>query len=154
MEAPEKGQTAENVGLFFKRGESRSSAHIGVDSDSTVQYVLDNDVAYAAPGVNSDGIHIEMAGMSAQSTQQWTDPYSTLMIERAADAAAQYCVKYGLPPVHLTNEQLKAGRSGIIGHYQATATYKPNNGHTDPGKNFPWVFFMGRVALYYAKYAA
>lgn len=154
MEAPEKPNTAENVGLFFKRGESRSSAHIGVDSDSTVQYVKDNDVAWAAPGVNNDGIHIEMAGMSAQSLREWTDQYSTLMIERAANAAAQYCVKYDLPPLHLTNEQLKAGKKGIIGHYQATAMYKPNNGHTDPGKNFPWAFFMARVTFYYQKYVA
>lgn len=154
MESQEKGETAENVGLFFKRGESRSSSHIGVDSNSIVQYVKDNNVAWAAPGVNSTGIHIEMAGVAGQSSKEWEDPYSTLMLEKAADAAAQYCAKYTLPPIHLTNEALKNGRKGIIGHDQATAVFKPNSGHTDPGRNFPWRFFIERVAFYFAKYAA
>lgn len=148
MEAPETAKTAENVGLFFKRGESRASAHVGVDSDSVVQYVKDNNIAWAAPGVNNDGIHVEMAGKAAQTAEEWRDVYSFLMLDRTANVVAQYCVKYDIPPVHLTNEQLKARHKGIIGHYQATAVYKPNRGHTDPGTSFPWDFFIERVARY------
>lgn len=149
MEAPEKGQTAENVGLYFKRGESRASAHVGVDSDSVVQYVRDNDIAWAAPGVNNDGIHIELAGRSSQTRQEWQDPYSTLMLDRAANVTAQYCLKYGVLPKHLTQTQLAARQMGIIGHFQATALYKPNAGHTDPGPEFPWVFFIERVGFHF-----
>jgi N-acetyl-anhydromuramyl-L-alanine amidase AmpD len=148
MESPEKIDTAENVGLYFQRGESRASAHVGVDSDSVVQYVPDNNVAWAAPGVNSDGIHIELAGMSNQTVKEWQDPYSVLMLDRAADVAAQYCQKYSLPPVHLTNAELSNRHKGIIGHAQATAIYKPNQGHQDPGPLFPWNFFIQRVAHY------
>lgn len=148
MENPEKPHTAEYVGLFFQRGESRASAHVGVDANSVVQYVRDNDVAWAARGVNNDGIHIEMAGMSTQNAQQWSDPYSSLMLERAADVAAQYCLKYDIPYVHLDNDQLRQRRKGFIGHDQATAVYKPNEGYLDPGTAFPWNFFMERVAHY------
>ena len=142
MESPEKGDTAENVGLFFQRGESRASAHVGVDNNSVVQYVYDNNVAWAAPGVNNDGIHIELAGFSRQTPKDWQDEFSRMTLDRAAHVVAQYAVKYDIPLVHLTNKELMSGRKGVIGHYQATACYKPNQGHTDPGPNFPWDQFL------------
>src|SRR5207248_2455007 len=70
MEAPEKGDTARSVGNYFASGKARASAHIGVDSNEIIQYVYDNNVAWAAPGVNHDGIHIEHAGYSAQTESQ------------------------------------------------------------------------------------
>lgn len=154
MEAPEKATTAEAVARYFKRGEAKASAHLCIDSDSIVQCVKDNDVAFAAPGVNRDGIHLEMAGYSKQTEADWLDTYGLLMLENAADAAAQYSLKYDVPPVHLTNGELKAGNKGFIGHYQASAIYKPNAGHDDPGKGFPWNFFMGRVIVNIGKLKA
>lgn len=150
MEAPEKGQTAENVGRYFQRGEARASAHIGVDADSVVRYVADNDVAWAAPGVNNDGIHIELAGLSSQTAEDWQDRFSTLMLERAADVVAGYCLKYDIPVDHLSSQELKDRKKGIIGHRDATAVYKPNAGHSDPGPFFPWIFFLARVKFYVA----
>lgn len=152
MEAPEKDKTAENVAKYFQRGEAKASAHLCIDSDSIVQCVKDNDVAWAAKGVNHDGIHLELAGYAKQTEAEWLDTYGLLLLENASDAAAQYCMKYGLPAVHLTNASLKAGLKGIIGHYQASAMYKPNNGHDDPGKGFPWRFFIDRVAVHLVKY--
>lgn len=160
MEAPEKGNTAENVGLYFKNHPgflivgtkkivSKPSAHVGVDSNSTVQYVKDNNVAWAAPGANHNGIHIELAGVSAQTAKEWADPYSILTLERAADVAAQYCLKYGIQAIKLTPLQLGKGFfRGIIGHIDATNAFKPNSGHTDPGTGFPWQFFLERVAYH------
>lgn len=66
MEAPEKGDTAENIANYFHTTVKQASAHICVDNNSIVQCVLDNDIAWAAPGANSDGIHIEMAGYAKQ----------------------------------------------------------------------------------------
>lgn len=146
MEAPEKDKTAENVANYFKTGIAKASAHLCIDSDSIVQCVKDNNVAFAAPGVNKDGIHLELAGYSKQTEADWTDAYGLLLLERAADAAAQYCLKYDIPALHLSNDALKAGAKGIIGHYQASAVYPPNAGHQDPGKGFPWNWFMERIA--------
>src|SRR5688572_29051390 len=93
MEAPEKGETAENVARYFqnprdKNGKPvKASAHLCVDSDSIVQCVLDNDVAYAAPGANSDGVHIELSGYAKQTRKEWLDAYGVLMFEKGANAA-------------------------------------------------------------------
>jgi N-acetyl-anhydromuramyl-L-alanine amidase AmpD len=151
MQAPEKGETAENVGRYFQTIPRPASAHIGVDSNSIVQYVADNDVAYAAPGVNKDGIHIELAGYAAQSNQEWLDEYGQAMLDRAANATAQYCLKYDIPCVRLSLKELKDGKRGVIGHFDATQTYKPNAGHTDPGKDFPWDWFIKRANEHLAK---
>ena len=151
MEQLEKGDTAENVSRFFqnpkdKKGNTvKVSAHLCVDSDSIVQCVMDNNVAFSAPGVNKDGIHIEQAGFARQTKAEWLDPFGILMLNLSANAAAQYCLKYNIPVKHLSNAELKAGEKGIVGHVQATAVFKPNNGHTDPGTGFPWDHFIERV---------
>jgi len=139
MESSEKGDTAENVSRFFQNPKDKKgnpvkvSAHLCVDSDSIVQCVMDNNVAFSAPGVNKDGIHIEQAGFARQTKAEWLDPFGILMLNLSANAAAQYCLKYNIPVKHLSNAELKAGEKGIVGHVQATAVFKPNNGHTDPG---------------------
>jgi N-acetyl-anhydromuramyl-L-alanine amidase AmpD len=151
MESQEKGDTAENVARYFQNIPRPASAHLCVDADSIVQCVRDNDVAFAAPGVNRDGIHIELAGYSKQTEAEWLDPYGVLMLDKAANAAAQYCLKFDLPVAHLSLQELKDGKRGIIGHWDATQTYKPNAGHTDPGQNFPWAFFIKRVGEHHAR---
>ena len=147
MEAPEGHQTAENVARYFAAGTAVASAHVCIDNDSIVQCVFDNDVAYAAPGANHDGIQIELAGYARQGVKEWMDDYSILMLTRAADVVAQYCLKFSIPPTHLSNADLAAGKKGIIGHNQATAVYKKST-HTDPGSSFPWLFFMEAVKLF------
>lgn len=145
MEAPEKGDTAEKVATYFKNTVRQASAHICVDNDSIVQCVLDNNVAWAAPGANKDGIHIEMAGYAKQTKAEWMDAYSTLVLERTADATAQYCLKYDIPPNHLSNTELgDTVTKGIVSHAQVTDVFKKGS-HTDPGKNFPWEYFIARV---------
>ncbi|WP_295393020.1 N-acetylmuramoyl-L-alanine amidase [uncultured Thiodictyon sp.] len=152
MEAPETANTAENVAKYFQGlpKNRQASAHLCIDNNSIVQCVLDNHVAYAAPGANSDGIQLELAGYAAQGAADWSDNYSTALLENAANAAAQYCLKYDLPRKHLTNTELEKGHEGIIGHDQATAVFKLGS-HTDPGKHFPWDHFIKRVEFYYAE---
>lgn len=144
MEYPEVMTAAEDVAHYFATTVTPASAHICVDSDSIVQCVHDRDVAYAAPGCNTDGIQLELAGYGRQTRADWLDLYSTALLNRAADATAQYCLKYDIPVVHLTNAQLESGAKGIIGHYQASAVYKKSD-HGDPGPNFPWDVFMALV---------
>jgi N-acetyl-anhydromuramyl-L-alanine amidase AmpD len=150
MEAPEKGETAENVAHFFQITPSPASAHLCIDNNSIVQCVFDNDIAFAAPGVNSDGIQLELAGFARQTREDWLDPYSVLVLENAANATAQYCLKYDIPIKHLTDQELGAGGKGIVGHVQATRVYKKST-HTDPGEGFPWDHFLARVAHHHAE---
>lgn len=144
MEAPESGMTAENVAKYFHTTDTVASAHICVDNNSIVQCVKDNDVAYAAPGCNHDGIQIELAGYGKQSRAEWMDFYGIALLALASDAVAQYCIKFGIPPVHLTDAQLKRGEKGIVGHAQVSRVYKKSD-HTDPGVGFPWDYFIQSV---------
>ncbi|MBA3762233.1 MAG: N-acetylmuramoyl-L-alanine amidase [Chthoniobacterales bacterium] len=147
MEFPEKVSAAEDVARYFATTATPASAHICVDSDSIVQCVYDRNIAYAAPGANHDGIQVELAGYGRQTKAEWLDRYGVAMLAHAADAVAQYCLKYDIPAVHLTNADLRAGRKGIIGHYQASEVYKKST-HTDPGIGFPWTFFISSVQSY------
>jgi N-acetylmuramoyl-L-alanine amidase-like protein len=142
----EGATSAEDLGRYFLNPESSKSYHIGIDSNSIVQYVLDSDVAYGCPGVNNDGLQIAIVGFARQTRAEWRDKFSLAALHLAADACAQYCLKYQIPSTHLTNDQLKAGAKGIIGHYQGTAVYKKSD-HTDPGSGFPWPKFQGLVQL-------
>lgn len=148
MEYDENLKAAEQVAKYFSTTTTKASAHICVDADSIVQCVKDSDVAWAAPGCNNDGIQLEMAGYMKQTREQWLDKYGIQMLARAADAAAQYCLKYDLPIIHLTNAQLVAGGAGIIGHVQASQVYKRSD-HQDPGPNFPWDYFMTQLNAAY-----
>lgn len=148
MEAPEGAATAETVARYFASTATKASAHVCIDSDSVVQCVMDNDVAYAAPGANHDGIQVELAGYARQTMREWLDDYSVQMLNRAAHVVAQYCLKYNVPVKHLTNAQLAGGDKGIVGHAQVSAVYKKSD-HTDPGKNFPWDYFVAAVNAYY-----
>lgn len=157
MEAPEKGSTAENIARYFQdprdaRGRPvKASAHLCIDNDSIVQCVLDNDVAFAAPGANHDGIQLELAGFARQKRHEWLDPYGILMLDRAADAAAQYCLKYNIPVRQLTNDELRDGVSkGIVGHRQVSQVFKKSD-HMDPGPNFPWDHFLARTQKFFAE---
>src|SRR5262245_41247075 len=145
MEAPEKGDTAENVAHFFQTSEREASAHLCIDSDSVVRCVQDDDVAFAAPGANADGVHLELAGFARQTEPEWLDAFGVLMLDRAADVAAQYCLKYDIPARRLTNEQLSdVANKGLVSHAQVSETFKRSD-HTDPGTGFPWAFFLERV---------
>jgi N-acetyl-anhydromuramyl-L-alanine amidase AmpD len=70
--------------------------------------------------------------------------FSILVLENAANAAAQYCLKYNIPVKHLTNAELKSGQKGIVSHAQVSEVFKKSD-HTDPGKGFPWDHFIDRV---------
>lgn len=152
MEYPEKLTAAEDIAHYFATmPDGRvASAHICVDADSIVQCVKDRNVAFGAKGANADGIHIELAGYQRQTREQWLDDYGQRLLARACDAAAQYCVKFDIPPTHLTDEQLQAGWPGMVGHDQVSRVYKASD-HTDPGPQFPWDFVLDTIGPIYLK---
>ena len=145
MEVDETGSVAEAVGNAFARPATGASAHIGVDTDSTVRYVPDTDTAWAAPGANADGLQIELAGRAGQTTGQWADAASKAILERAAQQTATWCKAYGIQVRHLNDAQLGDGKSvGIVGHADVSRVFKRST-HWDPGPAFPWGAFLARV---------
>lgn len=151
MEFEEKGDTAETCACYFQnpcdeRGTPRPSAtHLCIDNNSIVRCVLDNNIAGAAPGANHDGLQIELAGFARQTESEWLDDYGKQLLDNAANAAAQFCLKYDIPVRHLTNDELADGQSkGFTSHAQVSEVFKQSN-HWDPGPGFPWKLFLEKV---------
>lgn len=150
-EIPEIPRGAENVAQYFKRPRAAdgsvvfASAHICTDVDSDVQCVRLKDVAYAAPGANHNGIHIELAGYAKQNAADWSDPYSTAMLARAARLVARLCRLYDIPVQYVDAAQLsRGGARGITTHRQVSLAFKKST-HTDPGPQFPMAEFIAAV---------
>jgi N-acetyl-anhydromuramyl-L-alanine amidase AmpD len=144
MESDEKGESAENCAQWFRNPTAKVSAHYCVDADSIVQCVRDVDVAWAAPGANSNGIQIEHAGRAKQTGREWADAYSTAMLDRSAALVAELCRKHTIPATWLYAADLKAGRRGITTHKAVSDAFKRST-HWDPGSGFPVEGYLSRV---------
>lgn len=147
MEAPELDGTAEAVAAYFQKPSTKASSHECIDNNSVVVCVDDQDVAWAAPGANSDGIQFELAGYARQTKKQWGDPYSDAMLHIAARRMAKKAIKHKIKVRHVSAAELKAGgaaRNGITRHVDVTNAFHQSS-HTDPGPNFPLTQFIGMV---------
>ena len=145
MEAPEKPGTARAVAWWFAgQTAPQASAHYCVDNLETIACVPEPQVAWHAPGANGRGVGIELAGYAAQSGSDWRDPYSTLLLARAAVLVAEVCWRWEVPRVLLGPPQLLASSRGITTHRSVSEAWKKST-HTDPGANFPLMDFLGLV---------
>ena len=110
-----------------------------------MQCVLDDHIAGGAPGANEDGIQLELAGYAKQTEAEWLDEYGLQLLDNAANAAAQFCLKFDIPVRRLTNEELVDLKSkGFVSHAQVSEVFKRSD-HWDPGPGFPWTFFLDKV---------
>lgn len=151
MEAPEKAVTAENVAAWFAGPDApRASAHFNIDSDSIVQGVQVNDVAWAAPGANHNGIQFEHSGYARQVRSEWLDEFGVQMLDRSARLAAALCQEHGIPVQRVTATGLLRGERGITGHGEVSDAFRRSD-HHDPGSGFPWDWYLDRVRGYLAQ---
>lgn len=153
MEYPEKPDSAEWCARFFAGLEGpapKASAHACVDSDSIVQCVPWEQVAWHAPGANQWGIGIEHAGMSRQSIAEWQDSYSAAMLDLSAWLCAELCALFAIPIDFLDSDELAAAGEaarGITTHAQVSKAFKKSD-HTDPGPSFPMGDYLRLVSKY------
>lgn len=146
MENAETATGAENVAAWFAGPNApKASAHYCIDSDSVVQCVKDNDVAWHAPGANHNGIGIEHAGKAAQKPHEWSDTYSRAMLERSVKLSAELARKYDIPVKFVDSEGLLRGERGFTGHNEVSKAWKKST-HWDPGPHFPWSWYLDRVS--------
>lgn len=147
-ETPEGVNTAQAVARYFATTNVKASAHYCVDGGGhIVQTCREVDVAYAAPGANHNGVHLELAGRAAQSGVEWHDSYSWNLLKTAAPLVADLCAHYKLPIRYVPAAQLVAGGPGARGittHADVSEAYKKST-HWDPGPNFPIVEFVNLV---------
>lgn len=146
MEASDKPDTAEAVGNYFARlpADNKASAHVGCDRDSSVRYVDDNDVAFAAPGANHNGLHCELTGFARYVEGDWLQPHMMAMLQQAAAVVREWCEKYDIPKRYVDAAGLKRGEIGITTHNEVSKAFKQSD-HWDPGKGFPIKTFISMV---------
>ena len=144
-ETPENGQMAESIQSYCQRREDKVSCHEAVDNNSVVAGVRPYDTAWTTGSINDFAYSWELAGRASQTKEQWEDEFSTAMLKLAAKRVAMAAVLWKIPIVKLSPAELKAGRSGICGHVDQTIAYEVKGGHTDPGRNFPWIKFLDMV---------
>lgn len=143
MEAPEKPGTARAVAEWFGSANApQASAHYCIDDTAIIQCVSEGVVAWAAPGANRNGIHLEHAGFAAQTENQWDDVYSKAVLRNSARLAADLAARYAIPIARAVPGQ---GR-GFCGHVDVTNALNGGKGHTDPGPHFPWGRYLTAVA--------
>ncbi len=144
-EGAANSSAAENGAAYDARRTDDVSTHFFVDNNSVVQCVLTKDTAWTARAANARGIQIEMCGRA--STIKWVDGgYYEALLENSAKLTARLLKKYGLPARFLTDTQLRNNEKGITTHRQVTRVL--GGSHTDPGPNFPYDYFLGRVKAY------
>lgn len=137
MEAPERGDMAESCANYFRNPPRSASVHFCADDNSVVQTALLTNTVAGAIGANRNGIHIEQAGYAKQSGEEWSDSYSSKMIEdQVGPLVAKLCAMYGIPMKRLSVEELKAGHKGIVDHKTCSDAF--GGDHWDPGPNYPW----------------
>ena len=141
---PELATSAEGVANYFTNPNVRASAHLTADNNSIVQSVLLEDVAWAAPGANHDGIQIEHAGRQSQTAKQFRDRYSTAMFKLSARAQARIAIAYDIPIVWLTVSDLRAGRRGFTSHDNVSKAFGRSN-HYDGRAPFPNWWLLGLI---------
>lgn len=149
MQITESGNAAEVCAGLFQRKNFGGSTQRCVDTDSIVTSVKDHSTCFGAPGVNADGLHIEQAGFSEQTTAQWKDAASLAIIENAAIVAAEWALLYRIPLRWLTAAQIRDQKTrGFLTHWDATRAFNTPGGHWDPGDAYPRTYFMDRVAYH------
>lgn len=157
-ESPEVKDSAVNIAHFFanqpKNGDG-SSAHRTVDNREVVKCVRLGDIAWAAPGGNTNGIHWEHAGYASETKRDWEDAYSTEMLNLSAEDMAKVARLCGFKIEELkrlTPEEIRSYKvRGICGHLDITHAF-PNIGtHTDPGLNFPWKWYIDQVRYHFSR---
>ena len=146
-EAIERRGTARAVARWFAGDQApQASAHYVCDDAETIQCVPEDVVAWAAPGANRNGIHIEHAGYAKQTAAEWGDDYSIAMLQRSAELTADILHRHSIPLVKLEPGALiDPDARGICGHVDITNARNGGVGHTDPGQHFPWPLYLGLV---------
>lgn len=152
-ECGEHSSAAENVASWGAGAAApQASWHYMIDSDSIVQSVQEKDIAWHAGPVNGFSIGVEHAGFAKQTAAEWADDFSIATLKRSAELVAGICVRHGIPIARVTADDLRVGiKLGICGHVDVTNGLTAGKGHTDPGKAFPWDWYLERVAEHFVR---
>lgn len=154
--------TADQLAEYNRRRDvPGGSYHMGIDREGRT--VRQNDDVYGTWSVGSKGndemFHICLTGSAFQTREQWLKYPKQL--DKAAMVIAHYCRRYGISTDRLTLSGLRAGKTGIVGHWDCSKFYGGSD-HWDPGGydgstgvpktagGFPWDYVVRKVKEYAA----
>lgn len=139
---------AENVADFIRRRTNYGSYHLLADSDSIIQLVRFECVAYhiATHSLNEHTIGISAAAQAAKWNSYgaaWKRDVVRNMARAAARAAKWLKKEHGItvPAKRISLSQALAGAKGFLAHGDADPDRR-----TDPGSTFPWGQFLSDYA--------
>lgn len=132
--------SAEAVAKYFSVIDRSASAHVCIDSDSTVQFLPPDHVAFHVRNYNSIGYGAEI-GWKATSWGKRPD-LDEKIIDRTAKFLAPLMMKWGVPATYITKEQVDKGLGGMTSHAQLDPSRR-----TDPGTKFPWSDLIAAIRL-------
>lgn len=138
IEGPEAPTSAEGCANYFANpGNRTASTQFCVDTNSTVRCAELDKVVAGAVGANHKGIHIEQAGVAAQTPAQWHDDYSMRMVlGQTAPLVAALCVTYDIPVQFVKADGLRAGVRGVTTHAECWKAFGGDY-RSDPGDHYP-----------------
>lgn len=158
-ESPETPDGAENVAYYLQPSSRQASVTGCIDSNSKVGCVPYGTTAWhsgAGSPWNGAIEGYEHSGYARQTRDEWLDPYSKAMLEISAAHYAKRCHDLNIPPRKINSDQLiraiatrNPADGGICGHYDITIAAGIYGGHTDPGPNFPWDYYIDRVRFFF-----
>lgn len=135
--------SARAIARYGASSAAGASWHFTVDQERLVRCLPDDVVAWTNPGVNYEGLSIEICGYARWTRLHWFRHQATL--KRAAWQTARWCVRYGIPARWLTDRQLRDQvTDGLSTHAQVSRVFRRSD-HTDPGPNFPRGYFLWLV---------
>lgn len=141
-----EGSTAEGAAHWFTNKASEGSANLVVGDWVTYKTVPDLVIPWAAPPLNTSGIHIEIVGFAHWPKSEWAK--HTRSIVQAGYRAAIRCVWFDIPIVWRSAGDLLNKKHGITSHKNVSDAFHESD-HTDPGPNFPYTDFMRYTKHYY-----
>lgn len=126
--------TADQLAEYNRRRDiSGGSYHLGVDRAGRT--VRQNDDVYGVWAVGSLGndemFHVCCTGTAYQTREQWLS-LGKAQLAKLADVLAHYCRFHDIPAVRIAPADLRAGRKGILGHWDCSKFYGGSD-HWDPG---------------------
>jgi hypothetical protein len=158
-EYPESLHSAEDVQAFFAQSSTQASTNAAIDPDSIAGCV---DYAQIPWHTGAGSPHnwacegYEHDGYAHQSAAEWLDAHGIALLERSARFFAWRCHQLGIPPRKISASEYLAALAandpsmgGIMGHDTITEAAQVRGGHTDPGPQFPWGYFIKRVRHHY-----
>lgn len=122
-----------------------ASCHHIVDPYEVVQTLPEDVIAWGAPPLNEEGVHIELCDPQKGPASRWNDAEHQAMLDLAAELGNEIADRHGIPMVWLYPDELGAADGGFTDHENVAIVWGQTH-HTDPG----WTVqrsddFMARV---------